>query len=36
MNIRPATPADAAAISALMHSLSHHFLASQTGPDSEA
>ena len=36
MNIRPATPADAAAISALMHSLSHHVLANPTGPDSEA
>jgi GNAT superfamily N-acetyltransferase len=36
MKIRPATPADAAAISALMHSLSHRFLASPTGPDSDA
>ncbi len=36
MNIVRATPADAVAVSALIHQLSHHFLAAPDGPETSA
>ena len=36
MKTRRATPADAEEISALLHKLSHHFLACPSGPEAEA